>query len=73
MTTSLSPLGKPRPTQARLVPVDTISEEVADIFSKGITAGSGEPLNIFKTIAHHPEPRHQDRSHSRTKSLETTS
>jgi len=55
MTTSLSPLGKPRPTKSRLVPVDTISEEVADIFSKGITAGSGEPLNIFKTIAHHPK------------------
>ena len=55
MTTSLSPLGKPRPTEPRLVPVDTISEEVADILGNGITSASGEPLNIFKTIAHHPK------------------
>jgi alkylhydroperoxidase family enzyme len=46
----------PRPDQCRLSPVDPeglVSPELADLLSK-TAIREGEPLNIFKTLAHQP-------------------
>jgi len=49
-----SPTGHLRPSEPRINPVSVVSDEVAEILSKGLNGPSGVPLNIFSTLAHHP-------------------
>lgn len=55
MTESMSPLGKLRPTAPRIAPLVDLTEELQVIMGGGINSPAGTPLNIFKTIAHHPK------------------
>jgi alkylhydroperoxidase family enzyme len=47
----------PRPTEPRLAPVDPVEAtdpELADVLAKTAAVPGGQPLNIFRTLAHQP-------------------
>lgn len=48
-------VSSPRPVSARISPKEPDTDELREIFSKTISTPSGQPLNIFGTLAHHPK------------------
>ena len=46
--------GKDRPAQARIAPVEEVSDELAEVL-KGALDIDGRPLNIFGVLGHHPK------------------
>lgn len=44
-----------RPTTPRLAPVTNPSPEVLETYAKSLAAPDGNPINIFKTLAHNPK------------------
>lgn len=49
------PHHRARPTSPRIPIVDNPTEEVIEMYAKGIATSDGQPINIFATLAHHPK------------------